>query len=60
MNTLFKRLISLIIFLLVSLGYIVWPFDLMPGIPVDDVIVAIIATVIEIINQRKITQNAQN
>ena len=34
--------IARILFIIGTLAYIIWPFDLMPGVPIDDLIVAII------------------
>ena len=53
MKSLLKRFFSLVVYLAITLGYIVWPADLMPLMPVDDIIIALIATGIEIFQQVK-------
>ncbi len=55
MKSLLKRFFSLVVYLAITLGYIVWPADLMPLMPVDDIIIALIATGIEIFQQVKMT-----
>ena len=49
-----KRMRSLLLWLVVSIGYLVVPTDIMPGFLIDDAVIAAIATFFELKHQVKL------